>query len=382
MRHFVVTGACGVLMLTASCTDYSGYGSGYDAQEAYEAPLAAGQELAPISSNRFTFIDGQDVVGQVQIVRARDEDTFVEFARAYGLGYDELIAANPGVDPWLPGKGTAIVLPTQYVLPNAPRRGIVMNIASKRLFYYPPVADGEPQVVETFPIGIGRTGWATPTGVTTVTSKARDPIWYVPRSVRKEYAAAGDPLPPQVPPGPDNPLGRHALGLGMPGYLIHGTNKPAGVGMRVSHGCIRLYPEDIEYVFAKVGVGTDVRIVNQPYLFGWRDDQLYLEPHAPLDEDEREWADLLLPMAQSSIVESAGADPIIAEQRLQQIADDQRGYPIQVGQRGGESPLATGDMRRVVNILASGDTDTDTDSDTNGNGGSDRAEAPAEVVAN
>jgi len=353
MRNIVVIGTCGLLVLTA-CTDYSGYGSGYDAPyDVYDAPLSMGQELAPIGSNRFTLIDGQDVVGEVQIVRARYEDTFVEFARAYGLGYDDLIAANPGVDPWLPGEGTAIVLPTQFVLPNAPRDGIVMNIAAKRLFYYPPVADGEPQVVETFPIGIGRTGWATPTGVTTVTSKARDPIWYVPRSVRAEHLAAGDPLPPQVPPGPDNPLGRHALGLGMPGYLIHGTNKPAGVGMRISHGCIRLYPEDIEYVFGQVPVGTAVRIVNQPYLFGWRDDQLYLEPHAPLDEDEREWLDLLLPMALSSTVESGDADPVIDEPRLRQIADEQRGYPVQVGQRGAVSRLATGDMRHVVNILAS-----------------------------
>lgn len=370
MRHLVVTGTCGLLVLTA-CTDYSGYGSGYDAQQGiYDAPIATGQELTPIASNRFTFTDGQDVVGQVQVVHARDEDTFVEFARAYGLGYDELVAANPGVDPWLPGEGTAIVLPTQFVLPNAPRNGIVMNIASKRLFYYPPVADGEAQVVETFPIGIGRTGWATPTGVTTVTSKARDPIWYVPRSVREEHLAAGDPLPPQVPPGPENPLGRHALGLGMPGYLIHGTNKPAGVGMRVSHGCIRLYPEDIEYVFDEVAVGTAVRIVNQPYLFGWRDDQLYLEPHAPLDEDEREWFDLLLPMAQSSMVESADAASVIDELRLQQIADDQRGYPLQVGQRAAGPRFVTADMRRVVNILA------------NSNGDSGDIAAPADVAVN
>ncbi|HHQ15005.1 MAG TPA: L,D-transpeptidase, partial [Chromatiales bacterium] len=138
----------------------------------------------------------------IQLISARDEDTFVDIARAYGLGYDELVQANPDVDPWLPGAGTTVILPTRHVLPEAPRRGIVLNVATKRLFYYPPVGDGEPTVVETYPIGIGREGWSTPTGETTVVSKARDPVWFVPASIRQEHAEAGDPLPAQVPPGP------------------------------------------------------------------------------------------------------------------------------------------------------------------------------------
>ncbi len=310
-----------------------------------------GPELAPLGANRFTFVAGQDVVGQVQVVRARYTDTFVDFARAYGLGYDDLVAANPGIDPWLPGAGTAIVLPTRYVLPLAPRRGIVLNVAAKRLFWYPPVADGEPQVVETFPVGIGRAGWSTPTGTTTVVSKARDPIWYVPRSVREEHRAAGDPLPRQVPPGPDNPLGRHVLSLGIAGYLIHGTNKPAGVGMRVSHGCVRLFPEDIAYVYDHVPVGTPVRIVNQPVLFGWDGDELYLEAHAPLDEDNRPWAEMLLPMARSSLVGTDDRRPALDDARLLRIAGDELGYPLRVQRRRVDDAFDARDVRYVVNIL-------------------------------
>jgi len=348
----------------AACSDYSDFGVAVDNEyDAYDAPIPAGEERAPIGGNRFTFIDGQDVVGQVQVVKARYEDTFVDFARAYGLGYDDLVAANPDVDPWLPGEGTSVILPTRFVLPLAPRVGIVLNIAAKRLFYYPPSLDGEPRVVETFPIGIGRAGWATPTGVTTIKSKARDPVWFVPASVRAEHLAAGDPLPRQVPAGPDNPLGRYALGLGMPGYLIHGTNKPAGVGMRVSHGCVRLYPEDIEYVYGQVQVGTQVRIVNQPYLFGWYENQLYLEAYSPLDEDEREWFDQLLPMARSRLVESSGADPTVDAERLRKIAGDQRGIPVPVGRRADTAGLALRDVRRVTNILAENDPESaETDS--------------------
>lgn len=361
MRNFLAVGICSLLLLSA-CSDYSEFGSVArldDEYDAYDAPIPAGPEHAPIGGNRFTFTDGQDVVGQVQVVTARYEDTFVDFARAYGLGYDDLVDANPDVDPWLPGEGISVVLPTRFILPLAPRQGIVLNIAAKRLFYYPPAIDGEPRVVETFPIGIGRSGWATPTGVTSIVSRARDPVWFVPKSVRAERLAAGDPLPRQVPPGPDNPLGRYALGLGFPGYLIHGTNKPAGVGMRVSHGCIRLYPEDIEHLFSQVRVGTPVRIVNQPYLFGWHDNRLYLEAHAPLDDDEREWRDRLLPMARSSLVESGSADPSIDEQRLYRIADDQRGIPVPVGRRDDAAGYALRDVRRVVNILAGNDLQFD-----------------------
>jgi L,D-transpeptidase ErfK/SrfK len=249
-------------------------------------PLAERPRAEPISRNRFVLATpDQDVIGEPQIVFTRAEDTFSALAREYGLGYDELVDANPGIDPWLPGDGTPVLLPTQYVLPDAPHHGIVLNIAAKRLFYFPAAAEGEPTVVLTYPVGIGRVGWDTPLGQAKVVAKATDPVWYVPWSVQQEHAAAGDPLPAVVPPGPDNPLGRHVLQLDMPGYLIHGTNKPYGVGMRVSHGCVRLYPENIEALYGMIDRGEPVTIVNQPYLAGRRDGELYLEMHRPLEDD-------------------------------------------------------------------------------------------------
>jgi L,D-transpeptidase ErfK/SrfK len=232
----------------------------------------------------------QDLVGRVRVIEARYEDTFVTLARTYDLGYEELRSANPDVDAWLPGEGTKIVLPTQYVLPRAPRRGIVINVPELRLYYFPA---NEPGKVITHPISIGRMDWSTPLGTTTIVDKVPNPSWYPPQSIREEHAARNEPLPTVVPPGPQNPLGQFALRLGLPGYLIHGTNKPAGVGMRVTHGCIRLFPEDIEAMFESVPVGTPVRIVNQPYKLGWATDgSLYLEAHPPLSEEREagEWS--------------------------------------------------------------------------------------------
>ena len=249
-------------------------------------PLSERPILEPISANHFVLASaGQSVIGVPQVVFTAREDTLSDLARTYGLGYDELIAANPDVDPWMPGENTPVLLPTQFVLPDVPRQGIVLNIASKRLFYFPAMPEGEPQVVKTYPIGIGRVGWETPLGVTKVTSKAKDPHWFVPASVRREHAELGDPLPSVIPPGPDNPLGHRVLKLEMPGYLIHGTNQPYGVGMRVSHGCIRLYPENIEFLYELVEVGESVSIINEPYLFGHLQGELYFEGHVPLKDD-------------------------------------------------------------------------------------------------
>jgi len=250
-------------------------------------PLESRPVEEPGPRNEFLLLASeQSVIGEPQVVFTREQDTFSDLAREYGLGYDELIAANPDIDPWLPGDGTPVLLPTQYVLPDVPREGVVLNIASKRLFYFPAPKEGEPQKVMTYPIGIGRVGWETPLGSTRVIAKARDPHWYVPLSVRKEHAEMGDPLPSVVPPGPDNPLGAHVLKLDMPGYLIHGTNQPFGVGMRVSHGCVRLYPENIELLYSFVEIGEPVTIINEPYLLGSVDGDLYFEGHAPLEEDE------------------------------------------------------------------------------------------------
>jgi L,D-transpeptidase ErfK/SrfK len=160
----------------------------------------------------------------------------------------------------------------------------VINLAELRLYYYP----SDKNQVVTHPLGIGREGWSTPVGETQIIGKKKDPTWTVPESIRKEHEEAGDPLPPVVPPGPNNPLGGYALYLGIQGYLLHGTNKPFGVGMRVSHGCIRLYPEDIEEFYLQVPIGTKVRIINQPYKVGWLDGQLYIEAHRPLNEQIKE----------------------------------------------------------------------------------------------
>ncbi|MDX1499226.1 MAG: L,D-transpeptidase family protein [Woeseiaceae bacterium] len=258
------------------------------------AALAERPVEEPLPANHFVLATPeQSVVGTPQIVMTREEDTLADIARAYGLGYDELLQANPDVDPWLPGADTPVLLPTQFVIPAVPREGIVLNIASKRLFYFPPVPEGQPQVVKTYPIGIGRVGWETPLGATTVVAKATDPTWYVPASIRQEHAELGDPLPAVVPPGPDNPLGSHVLQLEMPGYLIHGTNQPYGVGMRVSHGCVRLYPENIELLYELVEIGEPVRIINEPYLLGRLDGEIYFEGHPPLEDDEVDPADRL-----------------------------------------------------------------------------------------
>ena len=244
--------------------------------------------LRPAAAETFTLPeDGSNVVGHLQGLVASHADSFLDLGRTFNIGYEELKLANPGVDPWIPEEGTLIVIPSRYVLPDAPKTGIVLNLAEMRLYYYPePQGGGPAREVITHPISIGQVGWNTPMGTTSVVTKLTDPAWYPPASIRAEAEAEGDPLPLVVPPGPDNPLGRHALGIGFRGYLIHGTNKPYGLGMRVSHGCVRMYPEDIASLFADVPVGTPVHIVNQPIKVGWRDGVLFMEAHPAAGEIE------------------------------------------------------------------------------------------------
>jgi len=289
----------------------------------------------PVATHEFTLPPADEaVVGKVQVVLAREEDTLSDLARLYNLGYQEIRRANPAVDPWLPGVGTEVVLPTQFVLPDAPREGIILNLASMRFFYYPPPVGDEPPRVITHPIGIGRVGWETPTGSTGVTYKSTDPTWWPPSSIRAEHKEMGDPLPPQVPPGPDNPLGKYVLGLGMEGYLIHGTNKPYGVGMRVSHGCIRLYPEDIEELFERISVGTPVHIVDQPYLAGWSDGALYLEAHHPLEDDERDWKEGLVKLVKHSAARDGSPEPALDWEKVEVVVRDGLGVPATIYQQG------------------------------------------------
>jgi L,D-transpeptidase ErfK/SrfK len=237
----------------------------------------------------YTLPVGNDtVIGEVQKVIAAHEDTLLDIGRRHGVGYEEIVAANPGVNAWVPGEGTEVVIPSRYILPDGPREGIVVSLSEHRLFYFPPRKPGEAAVVRTYPISVGRMDWHTPLGLTRVVSKREKPIWYPPESVRKEHAADGRPLPKAVPPGPDNPLGEYAMRLGIPGgaYLIHGTNRPSGVGMQVTHGCVRMFPEDIKELYGLVPVNTPVRLVDQPYKMGWRGDELFMEVHTPLEGTE------------------------------------------------------------------------------------------------
>ncbi len=243
----------------------------------------------PVATHVFTLGSAEDeVIGELQVTKVTGEDSLPDIARRFNLGYEEIARANPGVDPWVPGEGREIVLPTQFVLPATPREGLVINLAQLRVFYFPKVKEGEPQTVITHPIGIGKVGWQTPEGTTKVTGKRTNPTWFPPASVRKEHREAGDPLPSKVPPGPDNPLGAHMMTLGWPSYLVHGTNKPYGVGLRSSHGCIRFYPEDIGELYGKIPVGTKVTVVNQPFVFGWHDGALYVQAFPVMEDDKRE----------------------------------------------------------------------------------------------
>lgn len=265
------------------------------------------------------------VVGRLQVVVARQEDTFPDIGRRFNLGYQELRAANPGIDPWLPGEGREIVLPTAHVIPDGPREGIVINLPAMRLWWFGPPDAGGRQTVITHPIGIGKLGWATPVGEFTIISKAKDPSWHPPVSVRREHEKAGDPLPAVVPPGPDNPLGRHALRLSLPSYLIHGTNKPAGVGLRASHGCIRLYPEDIEALFDRLPTGTKVRMIDQPWLAGWQDGQLLFEAHGNLEDGHDDWTTGL------EILAGRAGEHAVDWARAAAINRDGMGAPLPVG---------------------------------------------------
>lgn len=347
---------------------------------------------------------GDDLIGALRHTRAHQEDTLIDIARRFSVGQEEMMMANPTVDRWLPKEGTDVLIPQQYIIPDAPRGGVIVNIPEMRLYYFPikavvrapvskkkqvsmpcnppkgqsgasskpvatnarsttapaksgqakpsktgsspvsgtgktvqpatsktasakpkppasaksasgktaptaqvksakpcvvvkevtvhepaPAAEFESNSSEviTYPVSMGRMDWRTPIGKTSVVHKQENPSWTPPASIKREHAAKGDPLPDVVPPGPDNPLGKFAMRLGVAGYLIHGTDaaKADGIGMRVTHGCMRLYNEDIAKLFPLVPVGTPVYLVNQPVKLGWQGDRLYMEVSQPLDEE-------------------------------------------------------------------------------------------------
>jgi L,D-transpeptidase ErfK/SrfK len=272
-----------------------------------------------------------DLVGEPQSTLARHEDTLIDIARRYGLGYEEILNANPGVDPWLPGAGVPIELAKHRVLPMGERQGIVINLPEHRLYYFPPAGQGETPVVWSYPVSIGKMDWHTPLGVTKIAQKIKNPNWYPPQSVRDEHARKGDILPTVVPAGPDNPLGLFAMRLGIPGgsYLIHGTNRPAGVGMQVTHGCMRLYPEDIEQLFGMVPVNTKVTILNEPFKIGWQGGRLWVEVHPALKEDVVE-PPTLTDLTRLVVEATRQALVPVDWAAVQRAFDESRGIPVPV----------------------------------------------------
>lgn len=288
----------------------------------------------------YPLVEGQDFIGEYAETAATAGDTLIDLAQRHGLGFEEMVNANPGLDPWLPRPGARVRLPTRRVLPPGPREGIVINLPEHRLYYYPPARAGQPRTVTTYPVSIGKMDWRTPIGLTRIAAKVRDPAWYPPKSVRDEHARRGDVLPQVVPAGPDNPLGRFAMRLGITGgsYMIHGTNNPAGVGMQVTHGCMRLYPADIEALFAVVPVDTPVRIINEPFKIGWSEGQPWIEVHPPLQEDAVA-PPSLSDMLRVIVAGTSASGAAIDWQRAMGAWREHRGIPEPVG-RGATDRLA------------------------------------------
>jgi len=275
--------------------------------------------------------DDTDLIGSLQHIRAHENETLLDIARNNDIGQKEIIIANPGVDRWLPKNSPVVILPKRYILPDANRSGLVLNLPEMRIYYFHQSKyTNIPQII-THPVSVGRMDWETPLGITKIISKQKDPSWRPPQSLKDEAIAEGDdPLPDVVLPGPDNPLGRYAMRLGIPGYLLHSTNKPYGVGMRVTHGCLRMYPEDIEQLFDDVPVGTPVQIVNQPVKLGWLSETLYIEVHPVLEENQEKTANDLQIILNMVTVYTADRPVKINAGALRLAVEKQDGIPVAI----------------------------------------------------
>ena len=311
-------------------------------------------------------------IGETIEYTATHEDTFVHIARDYNLGFTEMRAANPYVDPWLPGKGTELVLPARHLLPDADYEGIIINLPEMRLYAF---VNGD-QEPSTFPIGVGREGLNTPEGTTTVVRKKEGPTWTPTPRMRRE-----DPeLKPYYPPGPDNPLGTHAIYLGWPTYAIHGTNKPFGIGRRISSGCIRMYPENITKLFDVIPTGTKVQVVNQPIKLAWIDDRLYLEAHPEMEQaiQMEEYGVVSSPKLSENdlkrIIKAAGAsEDKLRWSAIRMAIKERKGYPIEIARRSDDltynAPSDEGtlkdengfdpEVQDIINELTERDVDAD-----------------------
>ncbi len=324
-------------------------------------PATHESDAPPAEAYRFV-IDpklNDEVVGEVQITHASDQDSLADIARRFSVGYNEIQRANPGVDMWVPGTGRRVIVPTQFVLPNAPHVGIVVNIAQMRLYYFQPLKQGGKEIVYTYPIGIGRVNWKTPSGVTTVVRKVVNPVWRPPADIIEEHRKDGDPLPAEILPGPNDPMGTRALYLGWPEYAIHGTNKPVGVGMRVSHGCMHLYPEDIVQLYDLVPVGTPVRVVNQPFVFGWHRGDLYMQAFGPLEGDVRAWQTDTRNLLEQAIGPETEKDLQARNEQVRwdlvlQLAHDPQGIPVAITDPNASLEQVMDKARQVEDRLPDG----------------------------
>ncbi len=278
-----------------------------------------------IERNEFVVAKGDDVIGRLAVVRLEKGDTLPDIARNFSLGINTVSAANPGIDIWVPDSGERILLPLSFILPDTLRKGIVINLAAMRLFYFK--ADGNLLAVSTYPVGVGTTERPTPMGQMYIVRKKVRPTWYVPASIAADHRNKGDPLPAKVLPGPLNPLGEYALYLSESGYLIHGTNKPASIGLRATNGCIRLYPEDIKRLFKNIPVKTSVRIVNQPYLVGQRDGIVYLEVHPSFEESGS--AELEKAYAKLRNIEKKSGHSLDWK-KVKEVVAEARGIPVPI----------------------------------------------------
>ncbi|MGR8998442.1 MAG: L,D-transpeptidase family protein, partial [Gammaproteobacteria bacterium] len=293
------------------------------------AAYAITYKLPETSGDRVVASSGDDTAS----ITVDHDQTLLDVARRFNLGQTEIVTLNPKLDRWLIKKGTVVRLPNRRILPDTPHDGITLNIAEYRMYYYPA---NQPGIVKSYAHGIGRQDWKTPLGKTKVARKVKDPSWHPPESIRREHAANGDPLPAVVPPGPNNPLGAYALHLALPGeYRIHGTDvdKIYGIGMQITHGCVRMYPEDIEALYNSVPIGTPVYIVKQPIKVGWLNNTLYIEAHPDLEGEEKSQDEryaLALALIQKA---NNGELPEFDQVALNQALKDLDGTPVALYER-------------------------------------------------
>lgn len=273
--------------------------------------------------------NGDNVVGNIQYKSVKNNETLLDIARQYNVGYNEIVAANPGVNPWMPNTENRIKIPSQFILPPKPWRGVIINLPEMRLYYFPPTTLFHDRRVITMPLSIGKINWSTPTGSFYVKEKIKHPSWTVPNSIVQENGLERYGNRRIIPPlDDDNPLGEYAILLNETGYLIHGTNKPFSIGRRVSHGCLRLYPEDVSVLFDYVDRKMPVRIINQPYKVGKRNNIIYVETHNLLEEDVNRHGINITPIVRDIVRQIPGlVVPDKSWQQLDNIVSEASGLP-------------------------------------------------------